>query len=133
MEFGTAIKTYWVNYANFKGRTSKATFWWTILFLALAGSVISIIFPAHYETNMMNQFDPFDDNGQWVESVPSRLWSLATFLPSLALLVRRLHDTGRSGHKAWFVLLPIVGWIMLLVWVLKPTDLQPNAFGAPEA
>jgi uncharacterized membrane protein YhaH (DUF805 family) len=121
MEFGKAIKTYWVNYANFKGRTSKRTYWWTILFLVLAGAAISTIFPGH----MVGKFE--------ANSAESNLWSLVTFLPSLALLVRRLHDTGRSGHKAWFALLPIVGWIMLLVWVLKPSDAQANSYGEPEA
>lgn len=56
-----------------------------------------------------------------VNSGAYNLWSLATLVPSLSLLVRRLHDTGRSGANAWFLLLPIIGWILLLIWTLEGT------------
>ena len=119
--FGSAIRQYWVNYANFKGRTSKTMFWWAVLFVFLANAAINAAFPAHMTTNMFMdmRFTEMTDSGM------SNLWSIATFIPNLSMLVRRLQDTGRSGTNAWFILLPVVGWILLLMWTLQPG--QPGA------
>ena len=62
-------------------------------------------------------------------SLPSNLWQLAIFVPSLALSVRRLHDVGRKGTYYLFVLLPIIGWILLLIQFLKDSQPGANAFG----
>jgi len=64
-------------------------------------------------------------------SVPSNLWQLAIFIPSLALSVRRLHDVGRKGTYYFFILLPIVGWILLFIQLVKDSEPGPNAFGEP--
>ena len=57
--------------------------------------------------------------------IPYYLWGLATFIPWLALSWRRLHDTNRSGGW-WFIgWIPIVGWIILLVFLVQP----PNPAG----
>lgn len=63
--------------------------------------------------------------GQSVYGPVSMLYALAVFLPGLALAVRRLHDTGRSG---WWMLLgfiPLIGWIVLLIFFV--TDSQPGS------
>jgi uncharacterized membrane protein YhaH (DUF805 family) len=127
MNFQDSIKAYWRNYANFHGRTSKTTFWWTVLFLVLAGSLIGIVFPGTVQTHNFGgvEFPTRDD------SVMQNVWSIATFLPSLALGVRRLQDIGKPGTYLWFCLLPIVGWIMLLVWFLKPGQPEANKDGEP--
>ncbi|MNZ89121.1 Inner membrane protein YhaI [compost metagenome] len=57
------------------------------------------------------------------------LYSLAILLPSLALVVRRLHDTGRSG---WWVLIgfiPLIGFIVLLVFMCTDSDPDTNQYG----
>jgi uncharacterized membrane protein YhaH (DUF805 family) len=115
--FGIAIKHYWINYANFKGVTSKPTYWWAVLFVVVADLLVQTIFPGHQETSMWMDMEFTRD----VNSGAYNLWSLATLVPSLSLLVRRLHDTGRSGANAWFLLLPIIGWILLLIWTLEGT------------
>ena len=53
------------------------------------------------------------------------LWSLAVFIPSLAVSVRRLHDIGRSGWWLLLSLIPLVGAIILIIWYC--TDSQPGA------
>ena len=127
MSFVDSIKAYWRGYANFKGRTSRTTFWWTMLFLALAGTVIGILFPGAIEDNdvMGMHFMVRHDSG--IQS----LWSVATFLPSIAIGVRRLQDIGKPGYYLWFALLPIVGWILLLVWFLTPGEPGENKDGKP--
>ena len=78
MNFVDSIKSYWLNYANFHGRTSKKT-----------------------------------------------------FLPSLALGVRRLQDMGKPGTYMWFILIPLAGAIMLLIWFLQPGQPHANKDGEP--
>ena len=58
------------------------------------------------------------------------LAGLALFLPSLAYGVRRLHDIDKSGWFILFALIPLVGWIFLLVWYVKDSEPGTNRFGA---
>ena len=127
MNFMDSIKAYWRNYANFKGRTSKTTFWWTILFLVLASALISALFPGAVEVNHVAGFDI----PSRTDSIAQNVWSIATFLPSIALGVRRLQDVGKSGAYLWFILIPIAGFIMLLVWFLQPGQPGANKDGEP--
>lgn len=60
----------------------------------------------------------------------SLLYALAVFLPALAVLVRRLHDTGRSGWWVLVGLVPLVGGIVLLVFACLDSEPGPNAYGA---
>ena len=59
------------------------------------------------------------------------LWvhGLGTVLPHLAVIARRLHDTGRSGWWMLVALVPFVGWIPLLIFMLLPSDTGPNEYG----
>lgn len=59
------------------------------------------------------------------------LYALALFIPGLAAAVRRLHDTGRSGASVLIALIPIVGAIILIVWLVKASDPGVNAYGPP--
>jgi uncharacterized membrane protein YhaH (DUF805 family) len=130
MNFIDSIKAFWRGYANFKGRTSRAGFWWAMLFLALAGAAVSIAFPGHMVAERLWNDVAISD---YKESNMEDLWSLAVFLPSLAITARRLHDIGRSATSIWWLLLPIAGAIMMLVWVLKPGQLEANEYGEPVA
>jgi len=57
------------------------------------------------------------------------LFSLATFLPSIAVTVRRLHDRNQTGWWWWLWLVPVIGWIVLIVWYcIKGTE-GDNAYG----
>lgn len=57
------------------------------------------------------------------------LYSLAVLLPSLGVEIRRLHDIGKSGWWLFIVLIPFVGWILLIVWFCKDSDPGENAYG----
>lgn len=82
-------------YADFSGRASRAEYWWFVLALIIAYIVISIVESIVGINHMIfSVYGPLS----------ALLW-LATIVPSIAVAVRRLHDTDRSG---WWVLLPIV-------------------------
>ncbi len=57
------------------------------------------------------------------------VYYLAVFLPSLAVAVRRLHDTGRSGWWFLIILVPFVGWIVLLVFMVLDSQPGSNEYG----
>ncbi len=58
------------------------------------------------------------------------IYSLAILIPSLAVLVRRLHDTNRSGWWILIGLIPVIGWIVLLVFVVRTVNPGQNQYGA---
>ncbi|MDX2380378.1 MAG: DUF805 domain-containing protein [Acidimicrobiia bacterium] len=110
-EFITAYKTALSRYVDFSGRTSVGGFWRFVavnfvvaVALGLLGSVSSLFYVLYV------------------------LYALAVLLPSLAIAVRRLHDTGKTG---WFILLgliPLIGFIILIVFYVQPSE-GPNHFG----
>lgn len=101
------------NYCNFSGRASRSEFWWFVLFNFILSAVISIVFCWSQDT--MN--------------VITGLVNLALLLPSLGLAVRRLHDIGKSGWWIFISLIPIVGWILLIVWYCKDSQMETNEYG----
>lgn len=106
MTFSESINICFKKYATFEGRASRSEYWWFFLFTFIASTAAGIISPTVYA-----------------------LFSLAVLLPSLAVGVRRLHDTDRSG---WFLLLwiiPVLGWIVLLIWAIQDGK-EPNRFTA---
>lgn len=115
MSFGTAIATFWTKYATFSGRARRSEFWFAQLFLLLVSLAIAIVFPGEGDSN----------------SAATNLWALATLVPSLAIGARRLHDTGRSGKNLFWLLLVIVGWIILLVYLLEDSKPGANKYGEP--
>lgn len=92
------------NYVGFQGRAQRKEFWYFSLFNNVSIAVAATIFDAFRVGNLTN------------------LVFLGLFLPAIAVGVRRLHDTNRSG---WWVLLPIVN---IVFWV-QDSDPLPNRFG----
>lgn len=101
------------NYCNFNGRASRSEYWWYALFTFILGIVIGIIFC--WNQNVLNTV--------------TGLVNLALLLPGLGLCVRRLHDIGKSGWWLFIVLIPLVGWILLIVWFCKDSQMEPNEYG----
>jgi uncharacterized membrane protein YhaH (DUF805 family) len=123
MSFGAAIASFFSKYATFSGRARRSEFWFAVLFTTLVSVAISSVFPGSVMV--------INDVTIQQSSVPSNLWQLAIFVPSLALSWRRLHDVGRKGTYYLFILIPIVGWIMLFIQFVKDSQPGANAFGEP--
>jgi len=114
MGFGQAIATCFRKYAVFSGRASRSEYWFFVLFQTLLYVVLIIADIAAFRGSM---------------NVLSTLASLVLFLPGLAVLVRRLHDTDRS---AWWILIPfvpIIGSIWLIVILCKRGTDGANRYG----
>lgn len=97
------------NYVNFEGRATRAEFWWFFLFNFLVGLILSFLGKPG--------------------TILSSIWSLAILLPQLGLAVRRLHDIGKSGWYLLFALIPVIGWILLIIWYAKEGDPNDNQYG----
>ncbi len=106
MTFMESLSTCFKKYADFNGRASRAEYWWWALFCFIVGAACG-------STN------------QWAGGVIQ----LALLVPSLAVAWRRLHDMGRAGGYWFICLIPLVGWIFLIIWLVKPSEPMPNRFG----
>jgi uncharacterized membrane protein YhaH (DUF805 family) len=117
MNFTEAVTTAFQNYFNFQTRSRRSEYWYFSLFLFL-------VFIATGLADMLLFNTAASESGPlYVISM------LATFIPSLAVSVRRLHDIERSGWYLLLCLIPIVGLIILIYWMCQPGTSGQNRFG----
>lgn len=116
MDMQTAVRSVLSQYANFNGRARRSEFWFWTLATFIAGVIVGII-DAILGVMIL----------QWVLVV-------AIIVPNLAVGARRLHDTGKSGWLQMIGIIPIIGWIVLIVfWAMDSTPdnkYGPNPKGA---
>ena len=123
MTFTQALRSFWSNYRNFKGRARRSEYWFIQLFL-----VVTNLAAAAIDFALMNgDVDRFIANGGG--GIVGLIWILATIVPAVAVLVRRLHDTGRSGWWALIGFVPVAGAIALLVFTVADSEAQQNSYG----
>jgi len=124
------------NYANFGGRARRREFWWFSLLNAIAlfvlyivGAVIGAVAGAATGGSPDTAAANAGTGAQAIGILLYCLYVLAVLIPSLALTVRRLHDTGKSGWSYLLVLIPIVGPILILVFTLQDSEPGDNRWG----
>ena len=113
MTFTEAVKSGFDHYAKFDGRANRPAYWWWFLFALLAGIAGNII------SNAMGS------------AAISVLVTLALFLPGISVAIRRLHDTNRSGWWLLIGLVPLIGFIVLIIFFVQDSDAGPNDYGPP--
>jgi uncharacterized membrane protein YhaH (DUF805 family) len=117
----TALKKY----AVFSGRSRRREFWWFVVVNAVISGILGCLSNRPDDASYWNYLG--DDPNFW--NYLGLIFSLAILIPSIAVQVRRLHDTGRTGWW-WFIgLVPCVGWIILLVFNLFDSQPGPNKYG----
>jgi uncharacterized membrane protein YhaH (DUF805 family) len=99
-------------YADFTGRARRSEYWMFVLFNLIISVALVAVETVVNGTN-------------YVQS----LYSLAVLVPSLAVGARRLHDTGRSGWWLLLGLIPCVGAIVLIIFMVQDSTPGPNQFG----
>ncbi len=112
MNFMDAVKAVYTNYVGFQGRARRSEYWWFFLFYLIVYIVLYAVDLTVFGYPML-----------------SGLFALASFLPSLAVGVRRLHDTGRSGWWLLIGLIPLVGFIVLIIFYVGDSQPGVNKYG----
>jgi uncharacterized membrane protein YhaH (DUF805 family) len=140
MGFIDAIRSGFTNYFKFSGRAVRSEYWYWVLFTFAVGIALNI-----YDIYVFG-FDPTPGATQFTPV--SWAFQAITFIPSIALGARRLHDTNRSGwwqlltvaalagplaviylHFSAFALLTLAILIILIVWMCEEGDPEENRFG----
>ena len=111
MGFVEAVKHVFSNYANFNGRAARSEYWWFVLFYVIVYTVLSVL------TSIASIF-----------GILGLIFMLGMLVPSIAVAVRRMHDTDRSGWMVLISLIPLVGLIVIYWFCLRGT-VGPNQFG----
>ena len=114
MTFSEAVKSGFDHYTKFDGRAGRPAYWWWFLFGILVGIGATII------DAIIGSF-----------GVVSGLAGLALLLPGFSVSIRRLHDTDHSGWWVLIGLIPIVGFIVLLIFYVRESDPDENKYGPP--
>ena len=106
---GEAIRLFFTRYVDFKSRSRRSEFWTATIFTAVVSTLLGLIF----------------------KKVPiiANIWGLAIFIPTIAVTIRRLHDVGKSGWNYLWNLLPAIGQIILLVFLVKDSEPTENLWG----
>jgi len=105
-------------YAVFAGRARRREYWMFVLFNSLISLGLGLVLG----------FVGAALNAPTIGGL-AQLYTLAVLLPGIAVTVRRLHDIGKSGWWMFIALIPIVGWILLLVFFCRDGEPDENAFG----
>ncbi len=120
-------------YARFSGRARPKEYWMFILFLLLCFIAISIVegLLGLSTTEHWVRRGPWSFNtGYHTRGGPlTGLFGLAILIPWLAVAVRRLHDTDRSGFWLLIIFFPLIGSLVLLVFFIMSGTRGPNRFG----
>ncbi|MBO9577723.1 MAG: DUF805 domain-containing protein [Microbacteriaceae bacterium] len=154
VSFPGSLKRFFQGYARFTGRASLSEFWWMFLWQVLFGLVIAVIGVAVLVPVVVATVAGLTAGtagpplsgpeatalvwsvfghlaGFWVFVAVAGLLHLAILLPTLAIIVRRLHDANLSGHFAWLILVPSVGALIVYILCLMPSQPVGQRFDRP--
>jgi uncharacterized membrane protein YhaH (DUF805 family) len=111
----------WKNYVGFSGRATRTEYWIFVIvnfvFLLLLGGASVLI--------SSGESDPTSNPLLFVYIV----FVVASILPRLALMVRRLHDSGKTGLWLLIGLVPVIGEVVLFVFMLRGSQKEDNLYG----
>lgn len=124
MSFSESVKSCLDKYATMRGRASRSEYWWFVVFTWIVILLVSFLFG--FIGGMINQ-----ETGVLVAGYIGYILScLLLIIPSICVLVRRLHDTGHSGLWYFISFVPLIGGLWLLYLMVKDSD-DENEYGLP--
>lgn len=118
--FAGAITDCFIKYCDTTGRASRAEYWWFWLFTFIINICLYVITILGGPETIFSMFIICIGIG------------VLLFLPSWCVMVRRLHDIGKNWVNILYSLIPLVGTIILLVFLLRKGDPGINRFGPPQ-
>jgi len=113
------------NYFGFSGRSQRSEYWYFVLFNTLIELTIALAVGFIAAINGVSKSEDIEGwaNGGYL------IWSVLTFIPLLAVSVRRLHDIGNSGWWIVLCLVPLAGPLILLIWDCTDSQIGTNKYG----
>ena len=105
------------NHFNFRDRARRREYWWFVLVNAIITILLGFVQDALGWSNAEG------------EGALTIIYGLLLLIPSIAVMVRRLHDTDRSGWWVLIGLIPIVGWFVLIIFAVFDSQPGTNRFG----
>lgn len=109
-----AIFTFWKRYSDFGGRSRRSEFWYSVLvnwIIAIFINLIGILLPVN------------------LGMVISTVFTAMLFLPNIAIAIRRVHDTGKSGWVLFAGFIPVIGAIWLIILFSLDGEKRANEYG----
>ena len=116
-----AYRSYWKNGLNFSDRTSRSGYWWVAL-VNICVLVVLVVFMYLSTSGAVAGFkNPLGFIGPVAPIFVLVSWPVINAVPSLAITIRRLHDTGRSVKYYLLAFIPVVGMFILLYFLTSPS------------
>lgn len=106
------------NYATFTGRSQRSEYWYFVLFYLLIYIGLSLL------DGLLGTY-----SGKAEIGLLSALFAIGMLLPSIAVIARRLHDIGKSGWWQLIAFIPLIGTLLLLVWLARDSESASNRHG----
>ena len=117
-------------YAEFSGRSRRKEFWSYYLAIMVAALVLMYLDSALGLGGTATSYSNESGVGfNMTGGILTLLFALATLVPNIAVAIRRIHDTGRSGWHLLAIVIPLFGWLYLLFLYVQPGTAGPNAYG----
>lgn len=105
-------------YAQFDGRSRRKEYWLFVLVNMVVSFLLTFI------DRFTGTFDPDIGLG-----LLSGIYALAVFIPAIAVACRRLHDTGRTAWWLLILVVPLIGWVVLVVFFVQDSQEEENQYG----
>lgn len=116
--FIEAVTTCFKKYATFSGRARRSEYWYFALFIVICQALLSAIGNAILGVP--------DDGGT---NILQTIFNFAVLIPQISVFWRRMHDIGKKGTWFFLALIPVIGWIIILIWECKDSEPGENEYG----
>ena len=121
-----AVKSFYKRYFDFETRSSRSEYWWVVFFQLI---VYTVLFGIMIAGGIASEGSEEPGPLFFVGIIPIALFGLANFIPGIALTVRRFHDQDKSGWMYLLVLIPYIGSVVILIFMLLKGTPGENRFG----
>ena len=133
VNFVQSVKRAFNNYFNFQGRIRRSEYWWFWFFLTICNIIIIIL--ALVFGHESEEYDYGEDEYTTTYEANSGImivfliFNIFVFIPHLSAIVRRLHDTGKSGVFVLVIFIPFIGYILLIILLCQDSIIEDNEYG----
>lgn len=123
MGMNEAVRSFFKRYTDFQGRSRRAEYWWPMLFFFLVYLALIAVITVASALGSLGEIIAM------IGGLAYLVFALGVLIPSIAVMVRRLHDLDKSGWWYFIALVPLIGGLLLLYWFCQPGTNGTNTYG----